>query len=79
MPMLWPDIAWELIRESNKTIFWGEVCGQGQHSHCPAALHAQRSVRPRAQRVPHSLGLTARRMRSLRQALGPFWQLKLPA
>ena len=25
MPILWPDIAWELIRESNKTIFWGEA------------------------------------------------------
>ena len=25
MPILWPDIAWELIWESNKTIFWGEA------------------------------------------------------
>ena len=25
MPILWPDIAWELIWESNKKIFWGEA------------------------------------------------------
>ena len=25
MPILWLDIAWELIWESNKKIFWGEA------------------------------------------------------
>ena len=25
MPILWPGIAWELIWESNKAIFWGEA------------------------------------------------------
>ena len=51
MPLLWPDIAWELIRESNKTIFWGEAMrltdlpagswsGSGHLNRCPEAVDA---------------------------------------
>ena len=51
MPLLWPDIAWELIRESNKTIFWGEAMrltdlpagswsGSGHLNQCPEAVDA---------------------------------------
>ena len=51
MPILWPDIAWELIWESNKKIFWGEAVrltdlpagswsGSGHLNRCPEAVDA---------------------------------------
>ena len=51
MPLLWPDIAWELIRESNTTIFWGEAVrltdlparswsGSGHLNRCHEAVDA---------------------------------------
>ena len=51
MPILWPDIAWELIWESNKTIFWGEAVrltdlpagswsGSGHLNRCHEAVDA---------------------------------------
>ena len=51
MPMLWPDIAWELIWELNKTIFVGEAVrltdlpagswsGSGHLNRCHEAVDA---------------------------------------
>ena len=51
MPILWPDIAWELIWESNKAIFLGEAVrltdlpagswsGSGHLNRCHEAVDA---------------------------------------
>ena len=51
MPILWPDIAWELIWECNKTIFVGEAVrltdlptgscsGSGHMNRCHEAVDA---------------------------------------
>ena len=55
MPILWPGIACELIRESNKTIFWGEAVADLLFGSVSGLLTAIRGPPP--PRVAHSTPL----------------------